>query len=831
MEQDKKTISIMRGLTEEEASARRSRGLGNDVKMETSRSYKEILKDNLFTLFNMVLLGLGLVLALLGSPSEAIITSGVVLVNVFIAVIQEVRAKHKLDQIALLTKPRSVVIREGQEKNIDPSEIVQGDLLLLTSGDQVVVDGEIVGEGFLEMDESLLTGESDVVKKTMGDKVLSGSFCITGRGYYKAEKVGAESFANTITASARTFKNDLTPLQREVDVLVRILLAMVMFFGLMLFISSIIERFTLLNTVRMASVIFGLAPSGLFLMIVVAYALGAVRIANKGALVQHVNSVESLCHVNVLCLDKTGTLTTNKILLDQVKPLENPFGLKGDDIKRLLGVFAHSASINNSTNNALREALSEEPIKIFEEVPFSSKYKWSGLSYKNENEAWTCIMGAPEILKPKLNKELDDAFEKECADKGLRVLLFTFLPGAPPLRDEKELPVIPEGLIPLCYITFSDQLRPEAEKTLQKFIKAGVQLKIISGDNPQTVAALVKQAGAVKEGEDLKTISGLELEKMDDAHFDHCAENYTVFGRITPEQKQRLVKSLRKQGYYVAMIGDGVNDVLALKQANLGISMQSGSQAARGVADILLLNDSFAALPYALLEGQRILNGMQDILRLYLTRIIYMALLIGAVSSLALGFPFTPKQNSIVSILTLSIPSCFLALWSRPEAQSKGNIFLKLIHFVVPGAIMTFAAGLVTYLYFQSITGDNSYSAHALTYLMILCGFALIIFVEPPTNFFVGGDKLSGDWRPTVLTGLLLLIFVWLHTKEHLSTFFDITPLNNFLDYFVIIIIVGLWSAGLRFVWRERLLEKYLHINLCEIEKNGLSSHKNMIEE
>ena len=303
----------IQGLSESEVLARRQRGQGNDFEFKTSRSYGEILRENLFTLFNIFLFGLGLILLFLGKPIEAIITSGTVLINVMVAVVQEVRAKKKLDQIALLTRPKATVIREGVEREIDPSEIVLGDSLVVGPGDQIMVDGEVIGEGQMDVDESLLSGESKLIPKEAGDKVYSGSFCVSGRAVYEVQKVGADSFANELTTSARAFTREYTPLQREVDLIVRVLLGVVVFFGIVLLINFILENANFLDTVRAVSVVFGIAPSSLFLMIVVAYALGAVRIADKGALVQQINSVESLCHVTVLCLDKTGTLTTNRI--------------------------------------------------------------------------------------------------------------------------------------------------------------------------------------------------------------------------------------------------------------------------------------------------------------------------------------------------------------------------------------------------------------------------------------------------------------------------------------------------------------------------------------
>jgi len=439
----------IQGLSESEVLARRQRGEGNEFEFKTSRSYGEILRENLFTFFNIFLFGLGLILLFLGKPVEAIITSGTVLINVMVAVVQEVRAKKKLVQIALLTRPHATAIREGVEREIDPSEIVVGDALVVGPGDQIMVDGEVNSEGQIDVDESLLSGESKLIPKQAGDKVYSGSFCVTGRAVYEVQKVGADSFANELTTSARAFTREYTPLQREVDLIVRVLLGVVVFFGIVLLINFILEDANLLDTVRAASVVFGIAPSSLFLMIVVAYALGAMRIANKGALVQQINSVESLCHVTVLCLDKTGTLTTNRIQLDQIKPINGSSGLAESELRRILGDYAHSVSASNRTNQAIVEACEGQVRAVHEEAPFSSARKWSALSFNEDDLRGVYVLGAPEILQPHLEDDSTDENAAEWAARGLRVLLFAYRPELTPLRDADGEPQLPKDLIPL----------------------------------------------------------------------------------------------------------------------------------------------------------------------------------------------------------------------------------------------------------------------------------------------------------------------------------------------------------------------------------------------
>jgi len=803
------------GLTETEAAALRAQGQGNDLKLRTSRSYVEIVHENVFTFFNIVLFSLALLLLLLGSPKDAFFTGVVALFNVLVATVQEVRAKRKLDKIALLAQPTATVIRDGQEKVIDPDEVVIGDLLVAETGDQIIVDGLVLSNDHSEIDESLLTGEADSITKQPGDEVYSGSFVVSGRIEYEAHRVGSESLANKLTEGAREFTSELTPLQREINLIVRILLGVVLFFGLIITLNYLInQKVSLVQAVRDASVTFGLTPSSLFLMIVTGYALGALRIAKKGVLVQRANSVESLCHVSVLCLDKTGTLTTNRIHLDKIQGTGE---LPDVELRRLVGTYARSASTGNKTSDALAAACEGEPQALTEEVPFSSKRRWSALSFDNNRMDGVYVLGAPETLQPCLARTLDPALAdlaREWADSGLRVLLFACQEKMTSLHDTDGQPQLPTNLIPLCLLSFRDELRPDARETLREFARAGVEIKIISGDNPLTVAALARQAGFGGEWKPNSVISGLELNQMDQARFQQTAIDTVIFGRITPDLKKRLVQALRREGHYVAMIGDGVNDVLALKQANLGVAMQSGSQATRGVADIVLLGDSFSALPEAFTEGQRIWNGMEDILRLYMTRIFSLALLIIMIAMLSAGFPLTPSQSSIISILTLALPAIALAQWARPGPVPDVSISRRLVRFVLPAMTTFAAASLFIYLYFLVTTGDEAYAQLTLTYALIGMGLILVIFVEPPCEFWVGGDDLAGDWRPTLLAlGLFVFFFTGLQFPP-LRKFYGFSDLHQPLDYVAIIGTTVIWTFVLRFVWRAHLVERYLGVDL-----------------
>jgi cation-transporting ATPase E len=835
------TSDPLQGLSEREVVARRTSGQGNDIPIQTSRTYSDILRDNLFTFINWLYFFISLLLIALGRASDVIVLAFVVLLNVIINLIQEVRAKKKLDKIALLTRPHATVIRDGQERVIDPREIVVGDVLVVGPGDQIVVDGSVVGDGEMKVDESLLTGESDLIPKQAGNPVYSGSFCVSGKAYYEAEQVGLDSVANKMTAAARKFQKSITPLQRSINLLFRLLLGVAIFLGLVVLLRVILGISSVTRGVQDVAVIVGLVPSGLYLMITLAYAFGAVRIAQQSALVQQANAVESLSNVDVMCLDKTGTLTANRINLQTVYPI----GIDTAQLEALLGDYAASTSASNKTNDAIAHALPGQQRPLRTEIPFSSTYKWSALTFADElqpssiqnSKFSTFILGAPEILATAM--PLTEAIQAQIqtgADRGLRVLLFAASPTTSIQMDITGNPALPTDLIPLGVLYFGDELRSDAQATLEQFRQAGIQVKVISGDNPATVAALAKQAGL---SNDILAISGQDLAQMSDSEFTQMAEDGTIFGRITPEQKARLVQSLQSRGRYVAMMGDGVNDVLSLKQANVGIAMESGSQATRGVADIVLLKDSFSALPKTFLEGQRIRNGISDISKLFLVRIFSFILVMIAIGLTSIVLPFTIKTSTIVVFLTVGIPPFFVTLWAKPGKRSytAGN---PLLHFVLPAAFTLASVSILVYLYFlanhigpvlawfrgqitlqelsQAIKPEDVRSAQkfaetAMTTIQVFAGLLLLPFLKPPTPAWVGGEPLSRDWRYSVLAALGILAYLIILSNSWLRSFFELLPLD-FMHYLGIGLVAILWALALRLTWRHSLIDRFFGIQI-----------------
>lgn len=830
------------GLTNQEVEQRRQNGQGNNIRLGTSRSYWNIARANLFTFFNNILFVIGVALIAMGQTLDAFTSVGLGLVIAVIGTLQEIRAKRQLEQIALLNRPTVAVVREGREQALDPAELVEGDVVHVRSGDQIVVDGRVIGDGRLEMDESLLTGEADLVIRRDGDALLSGSVCVAGDAHMLAERVGLASYANQLTAAARTYQVVATPLQRKINLIVRVVMLVVAMMSIIILLTALLEKLPLIRLVQLAAVLTGQVPYGLFLTVVIAYSIGASFLSQRGALVQQVNAIESLSHVDVLCMDKTGTLTANRIQFRELKV----FGrLSHAEVASQLGTFVASASSTNRTGAAIAAALPQPRRAPVDEVLFASARKWSALAFDTPEMPGVYVLGALEMLQPHLSELTADGVgplheqAREWSDAGLRVLLLAHNPHTTTLHDASDQPCLPR-LEPLALVALCDELRPQAAETLAAFAELGIQLKLISGDNPQAVAALARQVGLTGP---IQLVSGPELAQMDAAEFERVAEQATIFGRIAPEQKEKLVATLTDKGYYVAMMGDGVNDVLSVKKARLGIAMQSGSMATRNVADMVLLDDSFAALRPAFDESTRIVNGMAAALHLYIARVATTVLLIIAITMVGLSFPFEPAQVAL-TLFTVGIPSLFTT-WLAHTPVRDQDLLRSLARFVLPVSLVTMLLGVALYtgLYtsllndittaqipprvvrsFEAYTGltynvDDAFgnaaativAQTALSIFISYTAFLLIVFLEPPHPFFTGWAEISRDRRPTWLAAGLALAFTIVISVPNLAAYFGLfrpgPPLLIGIG-----VLLPIWFFTVRAIWRSHLFDRILSV-------------------
>ncbi|MDR6322316.1 HAD-IC family P-type ATPase [Actinoplanes couchii] len=826
---DQVMLAPAEGLTTAEADTRRRRGEGNTAVRGGGRTYPEILRTNVFSFFNLILFVIGAALLTLGRYSDALVSVGLGLINAVISAAQEIRAKHKLTRLQLLDRAGVLVLRDGREVELTPDQVVRGDVLRVRPGDQLVVDGPLLDGGRLEADESLLTGESDPVVKHPGDELRSGSLCVAGDGHQLARDVGAHSYAGRLTAEARVSTTDRTPLQRSIEFIVRLVMALTVLMSGAIVAQAILEGFSVLRVVQITAVLSGLVPYGLFFLIALAYTAGAVRIARFGALVQQVNAVESVSNVDVVCTDKTGTLTTGQLTLEEVVPLD---GL--DHAAEALGGLAHHAATPNLTALALAAALPGPVWQVRDEVPFSSSLRWSGMV----TTTGTWVLGAPDALAGRLRRAVDDATVTTRTGEGLRVLLLARAedPEAG-LRDAAGRPELPM-LEPVALAVLADELRPDVIETVGRFHAEGVRIKVLSGDDPRTVAAIAARAGI---GRDVP-VAGAELDGLEDPALDRLVAKTSVFGRVAPEHKERIVRSLRRQGRYVAMIGDGVNDARALKQAHVGVAMRSGSAVTRDVADIVLVDDSFAALPPAQQEGRRIINGIGVSLYVFLARVASQGLVILAVTMLGLSFPYSPTQVGL-TMFTVGIPTVFLTFWARPSRPDP-HLLRNLVRFVVPAAVVTatFGTAIYTSLYsliqhgfssgrtperivheFERSTGltygvgSADFTEAAATILaqtglstfFCYASFLLIGFLLPYSKMFSAWTRPIRDRRPVRLVMCLMGLFSLVLCVPALWEYFGLMGPSKPV-FLVVLPALILWYLTLTVVFRYRLFDRLL---------------------
>ena len=678
----------MRGLTSEEVADRKARGLANDADVRTSRTYTDIFVKNAFTPFNVILFILGILLVICDEVISAISATGIIIVNILISTIQEMRAKRKLDRISLLVRPKVTVVRDGGEMEIDQAEIVVDDLIVIRAGEQALVDGIAGRCTSVEMDESLLTGESSTVRKHEGDKVYSGSVCVTGEMYYTVTAVGNDAYASQMLKSARKFTSKETPLQMETGTMTKILMVIAaILFVLTIFKSILFTHENLGQTLEVFVLCLDVVPIALFLLITLTYMIAAARMADSGVLLQRANSVESISHVDTVCMDKTGTITTNRLAFERSEDF-----VPSDEASRYASVFATLTGSKNRTMQAIVQHYGEADAELVEEIQFSSERKFSAVRARDGDRTYTMYVGAWTVLGPhcRTDLEIQDIIDSE-SRKGLRTVLLC-LGGDGPLHDDDGNPVI-HDLVPVSVISIHDEVRPDCRDTIQVFLDNGMDLKVISGDDPVTVDSLFTIADIPGER---RIISGPELDAMDPETFERTVLETNIFGRMRPENKQAVIETLKKNGRYVAMIGDGVNDVKSLKTAQVGVALESGSGAARGVADMVLVKDNFSALPKALVEGRRTVSGMRDILKIYLTRNLVLALLFIAIYIFVGYLPMLPIQNTYYAFVSVTIMAFFMTLFAKPD-NNKELILPDVLRFCVPSAIMIAAFGLAVY--------------------------------------------------------------------------------------------------------------------------------------
>jgi cation-transporting ATPase E len=716
--------TVEQGLSGAEA-AKRLRKLGPPEET-SSRSTSSIVAGNVFTLFNAII-GVFFVLDLgLGLYADSLFGL-IAVINSYIGIRQELKAKATLDELAVLVAPRAKVIRDGATVEVLATEIVPGDVVHIEPGDQLVADGEAIASRGMTLDESMLTGEADGIRKDEGDRVLSGSFCVSGSGHYLVDAVREQSYAGQLAGEARAFRHPLSPLQREVN---RVILAstyVMLPLAAILLLSLSIRSTSLDEAAQIATAgLVTLIPEGLVLLMSVTFAVAAVRLAKRDTLVQQMSASESLAAVDTICVDKTGTLTAGELRLAGVE-----FAASADAgaAEAALATFAASAGDRNRTLETIAARYPGQAGSVRAEVPFSSEWKWSGIALANSAAGGgsTYVLGAPDVLAEAgaldLPPDLARRLERETA-AGRRVVAFG--ESGEPLPADP-VAARPPKLAPLALVVLEETLRPDAAETIAVIREQEVDLKLISGDARATVTAVAYAVGVPREA---GIVEGHELPD-DPERLGRIATENTIFCRIKPEQKKALVAALVAAGRYVAMIGDGVNDVPALKQARMAVAMGSGTQVTKGVADIVLLKDQFSRLPEAVAEGRRIARNIHRLGRLYLTKTVYAATLILLVAVPGFAFPFLPRHLTLAAFLTIGIPSFVLALAPSDGPLYRGRLLRALAAFAVPAGVATALGSILSFFLVDTVFGGTLEAGRtAATTTLIVLGLSFVLLLE-----------------------------------------------------------------------------------------------------
>ncbi|MFB7879019.1 HAD-IC family P-type ATPase [Nocardia sp. NPDC056064] len=752
------------GLTAAQVEQRRRDGQTNDVPARASRSVREIVRANVFTRINAILGVLFVLVLSTGSIIDGMF--GLLIVaNSAVGIIQEVRAKRTLDQLAIVSQAKPTVRRDGVAQQVSPGEVVLDDLIELGPGDQIVVDGEIEEASALEVDESLLTGEADPIDKGIGAPVMSGSFVVAGSGAYRATKVGKDAYAAKLAEEASKFTLVHSELRSGIDKILKFITYLLIPAGALSIYNQLVSSGESWRpaVTGMVAALVPMVPEGLVLMTSIAFAVGVVRLGKRNCLVQELPAIEGLARVDVVCADKTGTLTENGMRLSQVEPLGD-FG--ADEVKRALAALAGDDPRPNASVQAIGEALPDTPGWTQTAVaPFSSAKKWSGISYGDHGD-W--LLGAPDVLLDPASA--DAAHAEELGSSGLRVLLLA--------RSDRPVDAAdaPGAVSPAALVVLEQKVRPDAKGTLEYFASQHVSIKVISGDNAVSV-------GAVASSLDLPggdhAVDARKLPE-DQAALADVLDHETTFGRVRPDQKRAMVGALQSRGHTVAMTGDGVNDVLALKDADIGVAMGAGSPATRAVAQIVLLDNKFATLPYVVGEGRRVIGNIERVSNLFLTKTVYSVLLaflvgLAGVGSQIfgydpIGYPFLPRHVTIAAWFTIGIPAFILSLAPNNERARSGFVG-RVMRLAVPSGIVigvaTFVAYLIAYAGPEaSETQKVQAGTTALITLIMIAVWVLALVARPYV------------WWKVVLIAASVLAYLALFTIPFTREFFKLDPSN-----------------------------------------------------
>ncbi|WP_332375141.1 cation-translocating P-type ATPase [Lactococcus cremoris] len=771
----------LKGLTSLEVEERIRQGKINKNLAETDRPVWEIVKRNTFTFFNLIFAVIAVLISLVQAWNQLIFLP-IIVINTVVGIYQEIRAKRYLDEMTLLHAPQSTVIRNGKQEKIASDDLVEEDIIILKTGNQIVADARIV-EGSIFVNESLLTGEADEIEKNVDDKLLSGSFVVSGEARVILEKVGKDSYISKLTEQAKLVSHgEDSEMLRALNKLLKWVSFIILPIAVILFTQNYFVNHNTLQTsvVAMVAAVIGMIPEGLYLLTTIALTLSSVKLARNQVLLHNMKSIESLARVDVLCVDKTGTITEPRMSVEQV--FVSPSSEMNE--QKFMGVLSNYISANsddNDTMKAIREFmlakgdLQNQITGVKKIIPFSSKVKYSAVCFENESY----LLGAPEIVLGK-NYEKISSEINHLLKEGFRVLVLA-------RTEEKNYEQLNLGTQALGYVVLANPIRENARETFNYFAQQGVNIKVISGDNPQTVSAVAKRAGIMR-AEDFIDANLLKTEE----DLDQAIESYTVFGRVTPDQKRRLVQALKRKGHTVAMTGDGVNDILAMKSADCSIAMASGSDAATQVAQVVLLDSDFGHMTQVVTEGRRVVNNVQRSAILFLVKNLFSIILAIISAIFVFTYPLQASQLSLISLFTIGIPGFLLSLEENDKRIEKDfikNVILKAL----PASLTEITAVLGVVIAGAAFKLTASEISTSAVILLAVVGFMILTKISAPLNRFKMGIIIFN------IVGIILSGFIF-------NSLFSISKIS--LDSFVLVALLSLFSESL-FRNFDSLLKKY----------------------
>lgn len=768
------------GLSNDQVKERINKGQTNQTPNQNVKTYKSIFIENIFTFLNMLCLAIAISLMCVGAFSDCL-GMVIILANIGIGIFQEIRAKLTIEKLSLLTAPAVKVVRDGVEQTVSTDDVVIDDIIILSTGKQIVADSVII-EGSIEVNESMLTGESLPIKKNIGDSILAGSFVVSGHAYVRAEKVGKANYIQQLASKAKKYKRPKSELFASLKSIIRVIGFIIVPIGILMYVNNFVRtdgNFTETITSTAGS-LMGMIPSGMFLLCTASLALSVVKLARKKALVQDLYCVEMLARVNVLCLDKTGTIT------DGTMKVYNCLQLNETEytLKRIMGSMLSALGDNNQTSQALINYFGyNKELKPSSTLPFSSSRKLSAVTFE---DAGTYIMGAPEFVLPDCKDEKLNNMVEQYSKDGYRVLLLA--------RSDKpiEKDSIPNQRDAVALLILEDRIRDDAVETIKWFKGNHVRIKIISGDNPLTVAEIAKRVGVTG------TESLISLEGLNEKQVIAAANKYTVFGRVTPEQKAILVKALKASGNTVAMTGDGVNDILALKEADCSIAMASGNEAVRSVSHMILLDSNFASMPATVLEGRRVINNMQKASSLFFMKTLFTIVLSILVLLTGLTYPLRTVNMLLLEMFIIGIPSFFLAFLPN-DKPVEGRFIVNLFKNTLPGALTLILNTIAIYIFCLLVDGSLAFEGITtmITIAITFTGLAMLLRICKPFKPFTA-----------IMCAVMFVLCIVLMLT--MSSFFGLINLDlTHMLFTVILILLSPTLINTMFIVTEKIKFKY----------------------